>query len=731
MADLPTYSIRGHFGPGCAVLLTGASGYIGSLVLEKLLRSTDVGRVFVLLRARGGRGPAERLDRLLRGPLFHRLRAADGGGQGSGADAVGGAAAGSGPLPAAVLRRVVAVAGDILQPGLGLCAADAALLQATVDTVIHSAADIRLEPHIHETLRANYRGSVAAARLAARMPRLRSFVLVSTCYVGINRPRGSLVEERIYPLQLAGAEVDAAALAEELLSLPPAAASARAAALIDCFGFRNTYALGKHLAEKAVASVARAAGLPLAVLRPSLVSAVASEPYAGYTGNYAGQVGALAAYISGLYNDNPAAVAADGDSAWDVVPGDLVAHAIIAAAAATAARAAPHAAPAPGAGRAAAAAAAPRLQPPLVVQAATSTTHPLTTADCFNAVYRWVGAHPRPFTLAFAPGGARPMAPGARYDAAAVVRNMWWTRAKVELAAWLCRLMGRARSARLFQLAWSTFTTINARRYDLDLFFDSSNLGALAGALRGDEAGDFFLSWRAPAAASGSAALPRGCRAPAATAPPVVAPPLLHAEGGLQASGAAAAVRKGGWAAAPQLALVDATVSGRSSSELSDSPARAASLGDGNSSGGGNGSSGGGGSPDSCSTPGSARAAASAVAARALLAGCPCAASPPQQLPAQAVAAAAAGDCCYGGLPLAPAAAEQQPALRGVHPATALTWQEVQANTLAYLYLQLFGTTVPREAPLAPARLAALRRALPPGHPDAGATVRHTFERLV
>jgi hypothetical protein len=37
---------------------------------------------------------------------------------------------------------------------------------------------------------------------------------------------------------------------------------------------------------------------------------------------------------------------------------------------------------------------------------------------------------------------------------------------------------------------------------------------------------------------------------------------------------------------------------------------------------------------------------------------------------------------------------------------------------------------VPREAPLAAARIAALRRALPPDHPGAAATVRHTFEPL-
>jgi hypothetical protein len=122
--DVPEFSIRGHFAPGSAALLTGASGYIGSLVLEKLLRATDVGRVYVLLRPRRGRAPAERLERLLQGPLFHRLRAPGGGLA----------------LRPDVAARVTAVEGDILQPGLGISDADRAELLAVVDTVVHSAA---------------------------------------------------------------------------------------------------------------------------------------------------------------------------------------------------------------------------------------------------------------------------------------------------------------------------------------------------------------------------------------------------------------------------------------------------------------------------------------------------------------------------------------------------------------------------------------------------------------
>lgn len=47
------------------VLLTGATGYVGSLVLEALLRTTAVSKVYVLLRSKGQQSPDERLSKLL------------------------------------------------------------------------------------------------------------------------------------------------------------------------------------------------------------------------------------------------------------------------------------------------------------------------------------------------------------------------------------------------------------------------------------------------------------------------------------------------------------------------------------------------------------------------------------------------------------------------------------------------------------------------------------------
>lgn len=69
---MPTYSIRQEF-QGANVLLTGGSGYIGSVVLELLLRTTNINAVHLLLRPRRGQDIRERVNALLQGPLFHKV----------------------------------------------------------------------------------------------------------------------------------------------------------------------------------------------------------------------------------------------------------------------------------------------------------------------------------------------------------------------------------------------------------------------------------------------------------------------------------------------------------------------------------------------------------------------------------------------------------------------------------------------------------------------------------
>lgn len=183
------------------------------------------------------------------------------------------------------------------------------------------------------------------------------------------------------------------------MSLPPAAADVRASALGQRFGFPNNYTLSKNLAEQLVAHHQRE-GLPVCIVRPSLVCACLYEPVPGHVvsalwlcwtleflsqepcnalqehvlwqplgnpavvpvcvvvpptplslltertawsvcvcvrqGNWAGPIGASAALALGFYH-SLSCVSSQPLHVWDVMPADLVVSCILAAAAAVAA----------------------------------------------------------------------------------------------------------------------------------------------------------------------------------------------------------------------------------------------------------------------------------------------------------------------------------------------------------------------------------------------------------
>ncbi len=188
------YSIKQQL-DGATVFLTGGSGYLGSLLLEQVLRTTNVRRVYVLMRDRRGQDVHTRLAKLLSIGLFHMVRS----------------------RPELVAKAVV-LKGDVTAPGLGLSTADRAHVQQEVQIVIHSAASIELEADVHATLRANFLGTLETAALAGECAHLRAFVHISSAYVNINLPLRSVVHERVYGLHYGDQPIDTMAIAQ--VSMP-------------------------------------------------------------------------------------------------------------------------------------------------------------------------------------------------------------------------------------------------------------------------------------------------------------------------------------------------------------------------------------------------------------------------------------------------------------------------------------------------------------------------------
>ncbi|CAB3363817.1 Hypothetical predicted protein [Cloeon dipterum] len=160
-----------------SVLITGASGFMGKVLLEKLLRSCPgVGNVYILLRPKRGEQPLQRLEKLMKDPVFERLRRERG--------SLIGATPG-----------VVPITGDISRPGLGISAADRAVLVSSVEIVFHVAATVRFNEKMRQALQTNLGGTNAVMQLCKEMHQLKSFVYVSTAYT--NSPRDK-VDEVVY-----------------------------------------------------------------------------------------------------------------------------------------------------------------------------------------------------------------------------------------------------------------------------------------------------------------------------------------------------------------------------------------------------------------------------------------------------------------------------------------------------------------------------------------------------
>ena len=143
------------------VLLTGATGFVGGVVLDRLLR--DGREVVCLIRARDDDEAAARLRAVL-------VR-----------------------IGAPPDARARAVAGDVTAPRLGLGDRRAALA-AEVGTVVHSAASVAFDLPLDESRAINVEGTRNVLALAAEAPGLERVVHVSTAYVAGAR-RGHVAED--------------------------------------------------------------------------------------------------------------------------------------------------------------------------------------------------------------------------------------------------------------------------------------------------------------------------------------------------------------------------------------------------------------------------------------------------------------------------------------------------------------------------------------------------------
>nr|WP_202471534.1 HAD-IB family phosphatase [Streptomyces sp. SID8377] len=322
-------------------MLTGATGFVGQAVLERLLTDHPATRISLLVRGKGGQTGQDRLRRLLRKPVFGTWREAVGAEE---ADRV-------------AAERITVLDGSMT--GIPELPSD-------LDLVIHSASTVSFDPPIHEAFDTNVNGAVSLYQALLASGSDPHVVHVSTCYVGGLR-RGVVAEGKLEHDVDWRTEWRSATQAQErteLTSREPARlerfmsrargdhgkegpiAAARASEnarrewvrshLVDAgrrraqsLGWTDVYTLTKALAERAAEDLWGEAGHRLSVVRPAIIESALRHPFPGWIDGFKVADPLIFAYGRGQLPDFPGLP----DSILDVIPVDFVVNAILAAAA--------------------------------------------------------------------------------------------------------------------------------------------------------------------------------------------------------------------------------------------------------------------------------------------------------------------------------------------------------------------------------------------------------------
>lgn len=129
----PKYSSIAEFYNGKSVLVTGSTGFLGKVIVEKLLRSCEgIENVYLLVRPKKNKTADDRLTSFIKSPAFDLIKEKD----------------------PKILNKIILIEGDIAALELGISKADQELLTEKVSVVINSAATINFDEVYKSTITA-------------------------------------------------------------------------------------------------------------------------------------------------------------------------------------------------------------------------------------------------------------------------------------------------------------------------------------------------------------------------------------------------------------------------------------------------------------------------------------------------------------------------------------------------------------------------------------------------
>ncbi|KAK9921601.1 hypothetical protein M0R45_030105 [Rubus argutus] len=314
---------------GKGFFITGGTGFLAKVLIEKILRTApDVGKIYLLIKAKNKEGAMERLkSEIIYTELFKGLRQTYGK-----------------SYQAFMLSKLVPVVGNVCESDLGLGDDISALIAKEVDVVINSAANTTFHERYDIALDINTKGPCHLLAFAKKCKKLKLFLQVSTAYVNGQR-QGRIMEKPFSigesitgenstsetppgfdPLDVEN-EIKLAMNSKGAYEDNEVAQKMKDLGLERArkYGWQDTYVFTKAMGEMLIDDMR--GDVPVVIIRPSVIESTCKEPFPGWMeGNrmmdpivlYYGK-GQLTGFL------------VDPNGVLDVVPADMVVNATLAA----------------------------------------------------------------------------------------------------------------------------------------------------------------------------------------------------------------------------------------------------------------------------------------------------------------------------------------------------------------------------------------------------------------
>ncbi|ONI01192.1 hypothetical protein PRUPE_6G126900 [Prunus persica] len=310
------------------ILVTGATGFLAKIFVEKILRvQPNVKKLYLLLRAADKKSATQRLHNEIIGKdLFRVLREKWGAGMNS-----------------IVSEKLTVVPGDISLEDLGL--KDSNLREemlSQIDVIVNLAATTNFDERYDVALDINTLGAKHVLNFAKQCVKLKVLVHVSTAYVcgekdglllenpyhmgeTLNGTSGLDIDSEIRQVQEKLRELRAEGLTEQTITSDLKDFGLKRA---NIYGWPNTYVFTKAMGEMLIGDLKE--NLPLVIVRPTIITSTYKEPFPGWVEG----VRTIDSLAVGYGKGKLTFFLCDINAIADVIPADMVVNAIIAAMAA-------------------------------------------------------------------------------------------------------------------------------------------------------------------------------------------------------------------------------------------------------------------------------------------------------------------------------------------------------------------------------------------------------------